>query len=103
MQKIVVLQTPKSSNVGHLLSSRRIEKMVSDTVGFEQGGVVSLHPEQSRRQESFQHCFPDIRLMDVEVAVRLRRWQETGLASSLWDLRETLTSLEFSLISTSAE
>jgi hypothetical protein len=64
---------------------------------------VSLHPEQSRRQESFQHCFPDIWLMNIEVAVRLRRWQETGLASSLWDLRETLTSLEFSLISTSAD
>jgi hypothetical protein len=41
--------------------------------------------------------------MEVKVAVRLRKSWKIWSASSLWDLRMRLTSLEFSLISPSAD
>jgi hypothetical protein len=57
MQKIVVLQTPRRSSVGHLLSNKRIGKMVSDTVGIIQGESCPYIRNKAVARKAFNIAF----------------------------------------------
>jgi hypothetical protein len=57
MQKIVVLQTPKSSNVGHLLSHKRIGRMMSDANGLKKGKSCPYIRNKAVARKAFNIAF----------------------------------------------